>query len=240
MSESMLYEALSALQPGDSLFLGRYPLPGSSDRTDVTVKCPIAWLVLDKDESRLLLLSKHALYWNFFDGSGSLFGPAPETSWEASTLRAELNGERFDAWFSDTVKSLVKETVVLVDENPVYHTATGSGTFDKLFLLSAEEAGRYLGVGVETSEASDGGGKYAAAPFMILADRNLEDGSSIELDVAYMPWWLRTPGADATRVACVSGSGHVDLEGIRSSADEVGVRPAMWIDFSHLAKDQEG
>ena len=33
---------------------------------------------------------------------------------------------------------------------------------------------------------------------------------------------------------CINDHGHADFEGIASDADEVGIRPAMWIDLSRL------
>ncbi|MDR0848872.1 MAG: DUF6273 domain-containing protein [Propionibacteriaceae bacterium] len=78
------------------------------------------------------------------------------------------------------------------------------GARDRVFLLSVDEAKVYFG--------SDG---QRVAKFKGEA----------------RGWWLRSPGTDQTRTACVDRSGGVSGRGGMADIDTVGVRPALWLDL---------
>ena len=232
----IIYNEMKKLETGDSLLFGSYFLPGNSDPNDCKIKSPILWQVLDKDRDRLLLLSKYMLYWTFYDGSVMLIPPSSETNWEVSSVRAELNGECFNSWFSMEEQAIIIETVQVMDENPQYHIPAGNATLDSLFLLSLEEANRYLGVSMNPEDESGNECENtAAAAYMMMADPPLKKGiCDAEVFPQSFPWWLRTAGIDAASTMCINDHGHADFEGIASDADEVGIRPALWIDLSRL------
>ena len=236
-----IYNEMKQLEIGDNLVFGNYSLPGNCYPNDCKVNSPILWQVLDKDHDRLLLLSRYMLYWTFYDGSATLFSPSPETDWEVSTIRIELNGECFNSWFSVEEQAIIPETLHFMDENPQYHTSSGDPTFDRLFLLSLEEANKYLGVNLNPlSDSEESCPNTAAIAYMIMADPPLEESEyDTEVFPHCFPWWLRTTGIDAAHVVCINDLGHADFEGITSDADEVGIRPAMWIDLGCLIPDEE-
>ena len=170
----IIYNEMKKLETGDSLLFGSYFLPGNSDPNDCKIKSPILWQVLDKDRDRLLLLSKYMLYWTFYDGSVMLIPPSSETNWEVSSVRAELNGECFNSWFSTEEQAIILETVQVMDENPKYHIPAGRATLDRLFLLSLEEAGRYLGVSMDPDDEPESECENTAATaYMMMADSPL-------------------------------------------------------------------
>ena len=45
-----------------------------------------------------MLLSKHSLYLNFYDGLAPIMGPTPRTGWEKSIVCEELNSKCLEAW----------------------------------------------------------------------------------------------------------------------------------------------
>ena len=93
-------------------------------------------------------------------------------------------------------------------------------TKDKVFLLSIDEAEKYLPL-YEDRQAE--GTEYAKTTKLYVEDNG------------YSSWWLRSPGVRACRVAYVGEDGHVYQDSIyRVDYDEVGVRPALWIDTSKL------
>ena len=236
-----LYEEMTKMQIGDILLFGSYYLPGTADPNDARVKCPIDWQVIDKSADRIMLLSRHSLFWTFYDGRTPLWGPPPKTSWEKSTIREELNNECLESWFSISEQSLIIEHVQAMDENPVFRTLSGDNTIDRLFLLSLDEANRYLGVNRNYTKDPKLRKNSEACTCMIMADfvMNKERCREIELFPDFAPWWLRTSGMDAQHIICINEDGSADFEGMESSADEVGIRPAMWIDLSRLQTDEE-
>ena len=66
-------------------------------------------------------------------------------------------------------------------------------------------------------------------------DRNLS-GEGIELYLQPCSWWLRTCGREDGDVAAVEEDGSVDLVGKDSGCDEVGLRPAIWLDLDRIAR----
>lgn len=133
-------------------------------------------------------------------------------------------------------QAIIIEMVQVMDENPQYHIPAGNATLDSLFLLSLEEANRYLGVSMNPEDESGNECENtAAAAYMMMADPPLKKGiCDVEVFPQSFPWWLRTAGIDAASTMCINDHGHADFEGIASDADEVGIRPALWIDLSRL------
>lgn len=86
---------------------------------------------------------------------------------------------------------------------------------DPLTLLSTEEVRRYF------PEPGS-----AAAPLL-----EVEGGQREYTDWS---WWLRSPGFDEEFTAYVTASGHVNEFGVDCTCDEIGVRPAFWLDLSRL------
>ena len=230
------WHMMLGIQINDILLFGTYYLPGSTYPNNAKVKSSIAWQVIDRDGDKIMLLSQHSLYWNFYDGNTTFFGPPPETCWEKSTIREELNSECLESWFSISEQSIITEHEQVIDENPMFQTPSGSGTIDRLFLLSLEEANRYLDIYSENMNALKQKTNREACAYMLMADLSRDDkgGKEIKLFRDYAPWWLRTAGEDIQHVACIDRDGSVDYEGIEASADEVGIRPAMWIDLGRL------
>lgn len=217
-------EQAGKLRPFDRIQFGTYLLPGGCKPNDVKVRMPLTWFVLRKRGTKLLLLSEYSVDWEFYDGSTPIFAPAPDTTWERSSVRKWLNEVFLEENFGALEKRLILSTEVETGDNLRYHTAGGAGTKDRLFLLSAEEAADYL-------EGTD-----AAVAEMLMADPG--DEEDVVLNTELQHWWLRTPGGEQCRVACMTGTGEIDLYGIQSDADEIGIRPAMWIDVALLEPEE--
>jgi tetratricopeptide (TPR) repeat protein len=133
--------------------------------------------------------------------------PDGNITWEGCTLRKWLNTEFYDG-LPDSIKSRVVEATNQNPDNPQYKTPGGNPTKDRVFLLSIDEAKKYL------SDNSAGAAKYNGA-------------------VTW--WWLRSPGDDAYLAAYVYGRGCVSLRGnyvgSRVLFDDGGVRPALWLNL---------
>ena len=175
----------------------------------------IEWLVLEKKDGRLLVISVYALDGQFFEEAGG------EATWEKSYIRTWLNETFAKEAFGPEHLKMIADTVVTADANPNSAASPGGDTVDKVFLLSAREAGRYFGSNEErrctpTQHAITYGAKESTV--------FLSKGKAV------CWWWLRTPGADARRAARVRTDGSIDYEGTVAYLLFNAVRPAVWID----------
>jgi len=176
------------------------------------------WQVLDVQDGKALLLSKKVLLTRAYHPSGG------EITWENSDIREYLNGDFYEATFTDEEKARIVETNLENKSNSQYGTGAGNDTTDKVFLLSINEAEKYI---------PDS------------ADRIAEN---IENDETVL-WWLRTPGRGKEYAANVGTTGSIDFHGILvveagdndntgvpgsasgdyASSPDGGVRPALWL-----------
>lgn len=217
---------LKKLRPLDLLEFGQYQLPGGGKPTDVDVRAPISWLVMARQDNRLLLLSHRCLDWEFFDGSGTLFSPCPAAAWEFSYAREYLSQKCFPRWFSPAQQAVIAPVRLKNEANPLTRCPDAAETEDRLFLLSREE--------VLQLEAQLPHSDWLPAA-LLMADRNLS-GEGIEMYRQPCCWWLRTCGQEDGDVAAVEEDGSVDLVGKDSGCDEVGLRPAIWLDLDRIAR----
>lgn len=198
-----------------TIFYGKYCIPDSTKPSTVYIRRPIEWLVLEMDEQnkRALLLSKHVIDWEGFADS-PIISPSYATSWASSYLRKWLNEDFYQDSFS------VEERNNICETNIIPNKETEKGTVDKIFLLSADEVKKYF-VPRETAIAFE-------PMIMMPASGDKED--PIEIDYDPVLWWTRTLGKDTDdKLVCVDERGIFCEMG--SMCDEIGVRPAMWINL---------
>lgn len=191
--------------PGDTVFFGEY----EQDYDTSNDKENIEWLVLDKKDDAVLVISKHVL-------EDKPFGRKDDT-WETCSLRKWLNGDFITDAFSPEEQSKLQITNVSADKNPYYSMVdSGNATMDKVFLLSAPEAEKYF-----TSDEA----------------RKADIYSSVSNEYHYDSWWLRTPGAalgadgktyQRFGSMYIGSIGSISFAGNSGNAKN-GVRPAMWI-----------
>ena len=166
---------------------------------------PIEWLVLDRQEDRLLLLCKRALetlpYHNADD----------PVTWETSSLRTWLNGTFLDSAFPDdeAARILLTEVDNSCVNSEYKYTEGSAATEDRVFLLSHDEAARLL-----PEEA------------LRLCEKALHAPS---YENALSSWWLRSPGLYPNCAEYVYRTGAF-FSGMANRM-YVDVRPAMWIEW---------
>ncbi len=179
----------------------------------------IEWLVLAKENNRLLVISKYILFDQPFDTSSDKYF----RTWETCSLRTWLNDTFYKAAFSDEESSLIVKTTVTADKNPEYGDkrfapSPGNNTQDKVFILSIPEAEKY---------------------FSSNSKRRCGRGES---DTDFDYWLLRTVGENSGYVTEVSSDGKIYYSGhpYYSASQygprtylDFGIRPAMWISLSY-------
>ena len=203
---------INTAEVGDYILFGTY----EQDNNTVNGKEDIEWLVLAKEDERLLVISKFALDCREFN---SVF---KATTWEECSLRKWLNNDFINKSFSPKEKTMILETLLSDDINSDYGTYPGQDTLDKVFLLSIAEAEQYFSTDQSRICIATDYAEAQGAPILG------HDG----MNACY--WWLRSPGYSMysgghSKFAAEVGTwGEVRSDGDLAHADG-SVRPALWI-----------
>lgn len=162
----------------------------------------IKWIVIDKKDDSVLLLSKHIIdikpYSSFHSAS----------TWETSAMREWLNGFFYNNAFTQEEKERIIVTSIN-DYKNLGISGRGFSTDDKIFLLSMQEVQTYF----PTDEAR------RAVP----AEGCLNSAPEIN-----HCWWLRMQRVNTISVPFVQQFGQINVQGMNTS-NSLGVRPAMWL-----------
>lgn len=196
---------------GDVVIFGVY----EQDNNWFNGKEPIEWIVLDKEDGRVLLLSQYVLDCKPYHKDNV------DITWEGCSLRGWLNSEFYKTAFNKKQQKQIMETLIVNSDNPQGDTPTpgGNSTYDKIFLLSLDEIGKYTGTDTER----------IAHPTLYAH----EEGCSYWNDSESASWWLRSPGSDADSAAYVYYHGGVYEGGNCVTYGSVGVRPALWVSYEY-------
>ncbi len=192
----------SAVNVGDRIFFGKYPKELVADPE------PIEWIVLDKRDGALLLISRYGLDCREYKDHTS------GCTWDTCSLRTWLNGRFLKYAFSSAEKAKIQSTRVTADRNPVYETPVGNDTTDKVFLLSIEEVNRYF----------DSDSARQCEPTMLAKEVGAWTGRN-----GNCQWWLRSPGCEQGYAAFIYYGGSVWSSGNFVDEWNHAVRPAIWI-----------
>ncbi len=199
---------------------GRYPQDGAG--ADEALE----WIVLDKQEHRVLLLSRYGL-------DAKPYNTKKESvAWENCSLRAWLNSEFLNKAFDENDQRAILTSSINNDQSECcaeWNTTGGKNTQDKVFLLSCAEAKRYLDIKEDGSMHPGARVKPTA-----YATRNgVLSRESLKREEAGV-WWLRSPGfrQDIAADVDVDGSLSSHFVDMRSGC----VRPALWVDINEIGQ----
>lgn len=217
-------------KPTTDIKVGQYVTFGTyeQDNNFANGQEPIEWLVLDKQDGEVLLLSKYGLDNKYYNNAQK------NVTWEACTLRQWLNDEFLDSAFTAREREYIVITSVSNDKSQGYYsTSGGHDTNDKVFLLSYEEANRYLGVTYDNSENEKARvvpSKYALAQGAWINESYVsKEGEKAGV------WWLRSPGASGKSASLVDSGGalrYYDVKYVKEC-----VRPAIWVNMDALGQE---
>lgn len=198
---------------GDKITFGTY----EQDNVTSNGTEDIEWLVLAKENNKILVISDKAL------DSQPYNEKRQSITWEQCSLRKWLNDSFLNAAFSEEERALIQNTTVSADKNPEYSTNPGNATTDKVFLLSINEAEKYFN--------SNDARKCAPTAYAKAQGAYMNDTNKTPSGAAACWWWLRSPGINQTSAAFVHDDGSVNYYGRNVPYDPVCVRPALWISF---------
>lgn len=195
----ILYNHSDTINVGDTILFGNYTLPNSDENEAVE------WIVIDKRNSQLLLISSDILFyaqWHRFENDNLL--------WKDCDLRAELNSEYLNSLFS-------KQELNKILESNLENNVT-----DKLFLLSEDEFDKYNKSDVYGEELGcqsiDDSWWLRTKPDLIKPKNDSNKLTVSQLRENYN-----------RKDSAIVIKGYTDYADFFTMH---GVRPAMWVDFS--------
>ncbi len=203
--------SFSNAQYGDVLYFGKYEQNGDlSDGEE-----PIEWIVVNREEDRVLVISKYCLEMSHFG----------DDNWPESSVRRWLNGEFAESAFTAEEYAKIPTVNIRNRDNIDYEHDGGGNTEDKVFLLSADECDKYLDNDMRITKRT-----------AYLRDVYIEEYCKpfehpVPNENASIEWWLRSVGG-WTSIQCVRKDGRVDEYGCSYNYAYLNIRPAMWIDVS--------
>lgn len=226
--------AVADAEVGDLIKFGRY----EQDKKTANGTEDIEWLVLEKEDDRMLIISRYALDWQKYDAK------LRDITWEDSTLRNWLNDSFYNTAFTgEEQEKIVPVTNENPDSNAFFNTdyslelenisgyseaiirgwgaMGGNATNDKVFCLSYEEALSYF----PSDEARKCvPTKYAMSQGVChdISAGKAEDGTGM------CGWWLRSPGKGQTMAMVVQSGGYIRGRS-QVNSGIYGVRPALWL-----------
>ena len=209
MFDASYLPELRAANVGSYVKFGRY----EQDNDLTNGAEDIEWLVLAKDDEKMLVISRYALDCQPYNTE---FG---DVTWETCSLREWLEESFIDVAFTVDEGLVIPRSTVTADKNPKYDTPAGNDTSDRVFLLSIDEVEKYLYKGgVDKNALKCEGTPYCYAQGATKGDH----------DTCW--WWLRTPGSSADRVTGVHfDENEVQANGLAAADKHNAVRPAMWL-----------
>ena len=192
--------------PGHYVFFGSY----EQDNDTENGKEPIEWLVLDKTEDTVLLISRYGLDVEPYHNQDK------EITWEQCSLRSWLNKDFLNTAFSREEQERIQTADVDngKTQSPQSSTKGERNTKDKVFLLSCSEAGKYFNSDQERVCIPT---TYAKA-----------QGAYTHKTGACW-WWLRSHGSAQGRASVVDYGGTVSERGNRFVYAYECVRPVIWV-----------
>ena len=183
---------------------------------------PIQWIVLERFDDRLLVLSTDVLEARQYNHV-----PFQDVTWADSDLRAWMNGDFFASAFTPAQQGIIPSVLNENADQSIAGTPGGAPTQDRVFALSEQESVVYLSGSANRSDIGAAPASQAVASGPLAVS---EDGTA--------DWWLRSPGTYAFAAQYVDTAGTPLPSG--ANVDVLyGVRPALWIDIAEVGGGQQ-
>ena len=203
-------EKLKAADVGDIVYFGKY----EQDNDTSNGKENIEWQVLAKEDNRMLLISDKAL-------DCKRYSTNYNATWESSVIRAWLNDTFLNEAFNTAQKAMVCYTNTSVNNDQEYTAGSDGKAADRLFLLSIDEAQKYLKSDEDRLCVPT---KYA------VAQGAYESNTYMKKDKYTTWWWLRKPYSSHF-AKVVHANGLINSDGESVTNTDISVRPALWIEL---------
>ena len=200
------FKKLQSASVGETVVFGSY----EQDNNTANGKEEVEWIVLAKENGKLLLISKYALDCQPYNSTTA------DVTWETSSVRALLNNGFFNDAFTAEDQKYISSSEVKTNPNPRYTTDPGDDTTDHVFLLSIDEVNTYFNADEARVCYST---EYAKTKFVI----GNSEGTCW--------WWLRSPGMLSSYAVTINIDGTVRYNGSSVDNNNGSIRPAIWINL---------
>ena len=231
-AEPRIEQDFTGLKAWDIIRMGYYEQDGNTDNR----REPIEWQVISVNKKKhvALVVAKYAIetmtYGTEGDESEYL---KPGVNWKTSHIREWLNGEFYEKHFTKKEKKRIREASNVTDDKSGRFT-----TKDHVFLLSINEAKRYMG---STERMSCEATAYVKS--------KLGSGSGVIQEDGYCSWWMRemvnaakvNKKGELIKGSCNEAAYIYGSRGMSAVIRKTGgkvfekdaalVRPAMWIEY---------
>lgn len=205
------YSMLEEADIGSVVCFGAYEQDNNLENGKETIE----WIVLDKTDDSVLVLSVYGL-------DHQLFHEGNSATWESCTLRTWLNTTFLEAAFDESEQNLILSSTVTADENPEHGWSQGADTVDQLFLLSVLEVQKYM------PSLSDRLCKPTPYAESRGADAYFDDGQ-FSMHNGYCSWWLRTRGMEECASTIHIDGDIFNVVNVDWDGSDEAIRPVMWI-----------
>ncbi len=203
--------SLISAEIGDTISFGSY----EQDNNTRNGSEDIEWIVLDKTDDKVLVVSKNLLDVVVYFDSGT------NNTWDTSACRSWLNTDFANKAFSKEEQECIISTVVKaeksVEANNLY---AGKDTLDKIFILSRNEMEKYF---PQNDSRICFPTQYTETKFNVLKEQGM---TSYYGDDVY-EYGMRVPGQHDYYMQVVDQDGNFDY--IVSDGQYFSIRPAMWL-----------
>ena len=194
--EMEMEDPFAELYLGATVYFGEYEQDGDASNGAE----PIEWLVYGINGSRAYLISVAGL-------DARAYNTGNSTSWDNSEIRSWLNGEFLESAFTESERALLEDHECATPVNPYYYTSGGATTWDKVYLLSAEEILTY---------------------FTVIRNRIVTPSQyAYNQGASGLRWWLRNTGYNDAYGVVISPDGPLDYYGSLQNDSGMVVRPAI-------------
>lgn len=188
---------------------------------------PIIWRVLEISDGTALLLADRCL------DAVPYHTEYEDVFWEDSGLRSWLNHSFLQSAFTEQERRGIVVSAISNPNNHYFGTACGSGTRDRVFILSEEDvfsSQKAALYGFQLSDAVADPGRRLM-PTAYASARGAWQSTSPET-AGFGFWFLRTNGYTRDNVVYVSENGYLYNRGIPVTCRDAGIVPAIWIRLS--------
>lgn len=195
---------------GDTFTFGTY------EQDNITAEAEkIEWLVLAKDENRILVLSKYGL-------DSERYNKTYKTvTWATSNIRTWLNDGFYNDAFTAEEQELILLSRIEPGDSPDKDCDSGTGTEDHVFLLSWEEMKTYI----QENALIDTSNTLLCRP----TEYAVKEKGAYKNEKGYGWWWLRTSVINNCYAASVNSDASIDLKNGKVNSPNAVIRPAMWV-----------
>lgn len=196
---------------------------------------PIVWRVLEATEETALLMADRCL------DAVPFHGEYRDVSWEDCDLRKWLNGPFAEAAFTEQELKGIEVSAVPNAMNHYFGTACGSGTHDRVFILSEEEvfsSEKAEAYGFMPSDAIPDRGRRLAPTDYAAARGAWRSADEETKGVGF--WLLRTNGYTRDNVVYVGEGGYLYNRGISVTCMDAGIVPVIRVRLGRCPLTREG